>query len=278
MGKFEGWLIATDLDGTLIGDDGVIPKRNLDAILAFQEEGGLFTIATGRSLAMCHGYLRQIKINTAAILINGTLLYDTNADKAVWQTGLDRPLATQILLRANRAFPDVCAQIHSAGPIALVSPDSCIDIFLEKEDLPREWLSPESVGEPWYKIMFYSTPERLGELETFVNREIPLSDRAQFSILYSAPYYYEMMPAATNKGTGLLHLAEIEGIRHDHTVAIGDYFNDADMIRMAGIGAAVANAPEEIRRQADVVVGNNNRGAIADLILWLQETQLNREE
>ena len=54
MGKFDGWLIATDLDGTLINRDGAIPQRNLDAIRTFQDEGGLFTIATGRSLAMCH--------------------------------------------------------------------------------------------------------------------------------------------------------------------------------------------------------------------------------
>ncbi len=278
MGKFDGWLIATDLDGTLIGENGQIPARNLEAISRFQEEGGLFTIATGRSLAMCHGYLAQVRINTPAILINGTLLYDTDSDRPVWQTGLNREVATRILSRVTRSFPDVCAQIHSAGPIALVSRYSCVDIFLENEDLPRVWTTPDTVGEPWYKIMFYSTPERLGELEAFVGREIEFADRAQLNILYSAPYYYEMMPAATNKGTGLLHLAEIEGIRHDHTVAIGDYFNDADMIRMAGIGAAVANAPEEIRRMADIVVGHNDSGAIADLIAWLEETKLARDD
>lgn len=278
MGKFDGWLIATDLDGTLINDDSEIPQKNLDAIRYFQDEGGLFTIATGRSMAMCTGYLSQMKINTPAVLINGSLILDTTTQKPVWQTGLNRQAATLILERINERFPDICAQIHSAGPIAIVSPDSCMDIFLVKEDLLRVMTIPDTVCEPWYKIMFYASPERLGELEDFVRREIPLSVTEQFNILYSAPYYFEMMPAATNKGTGLLHLAEIMGIEHKKTVAIGDYFNDADMIRMAGIGVAVANAPDEIKNLADVVVGDHNDGAIADLIVYLEFNRLQPED
>lgn len=278
MGKFDGWLIATDLDGTLINDDLEIPQKNLDAIRYFQDEGGLFTIATGRSMAMCHGYLSQLHINTPAILINGSLIYDTAAQKPVWQSGLNRQTATWILKQISLRFPDVCAQIHSDGPIAIVSPDSCMDIFLVREDLPRILTSPDTVADPWYKIMFYSSPERLGDLENYVWKEIPLSVTEQFNILYSAPYYFEMMPAATNKGTGLLHLAEIMGITHQKTVAIGDYFNDQDMIRMAGIGVAVDNAPEQIKDMADVVVGDHNDGAISDLIVYLEQYRLQPEE
>jgi len=277
MGKFDGWLIATDLDGTLINRDGAIPQRNLDAIRTFQDEGGLFTIATGRSLAMCHGYLAQLKINTPAVLINGSLLYDTVNNQAVWHSGVNREAATWVLDQVVRLFPDICAQIHCDGPIAIVSPYSCIDIFLETEDLPRVMTTPDQISEPWYKIMFYADPARLLELENHVRQAFPLSVTEQFNILYSAPYYYEMMPAATNKGTGLLHLAEIMGIEHQKTIAIGDYFNDADMIRMAGIGAAVANAPEEIRCMADIVVGDHNEGAIADLIVYLETVLLPEE-
>lgn len=277
MGKFDGWLIATDLDGTLINKDGEIPQRNLDAIRAFQDEGGLFTIATGRSLAMCHGYLAQLRINTPAVLINGSLLYDTVKNQPVWQSGVNREAATWVLNQVVGMFPDICAQIHCDGPIAIVSPYSCIDIFLEAEDLPRVRTTPDQIAEPWYKIMFYADPARLLELENHVRQAFPLSVTEQFNILYSAPYYYEMMPAATNKGTGLLHLAEIMGIKHQKTIAIGDYFNDADMIRMAGIGAAVANAPEEIRRMADIVVGDHNDGAIADLVVYLEKVLLPEE-
>ena len=278
MGKFDGWLIATDLDGTLFDDRSEVPQKNLEAIRFFQEEGGLFTIATGRSMAMCRYVLTQVQINTPAVLINGSLIYDTIAQKPVWQSGVNREAATWILAEVNQYFPDICAQIHSAGPISIVSPEGCMDIFLVRENLPHHMTVPDAVEEPWYKVMFYAAPERLGELEEHVRQKFPQSVKDQFNILYSAPYYFEMMPAATNKGTGLMHLAEIEGIKHEKTVAIGDYFNDADMIRMAGIGVAVANAPEEIRRMADVVVGNNNGGAIADLIIWLEETQLAGEE
>lgn len=277
MGKFDGWLIATDLDGTLIDDNQVVPQANIDAIRYFQAEGGRFTIATGRSLAMCTGYLGMVAINAPAILINGTLLYDVERRQPVYQHGLDRRIATHMLSRINEEFPDVCAQIHCDGPIAIVSPISCDDLFLEREDLPRARTTYGAVPDPWYKIMFYATPERLGEVEAFVQASISRSIVDHFGIMYSAPFYYEMMPAGTTKGTGLLHLAELLGIRHEHTVAIGDYYNDADMIRMAGLGVAVANAPAPIREMAGLVVGTNNDGAIADLVTYI-ETTLGRND
>lgn len=278
MGIFDGWLIATDLDGTLINDDQTIPQANIDAIHYFEAEGGRFTIATGRSLAMCISYLRTVPINAPAILINGTLLYDTQLLQPVYQHGLDRNVATHMLSRINERFPDVCAQIHYDGPLAIVSPISCDDLFIAREDLPRVRTTAAAVPDPWYKIMFYASPERLGEVERFVADSVSRPIVAHFDIMYSAPFYLEMMPAGTTKGTGLLHLAELLGIDHSHTVAIGDYFNDADMIRMAGIGVAVANAPQPIRDMADIVVGNNNDGAIADLVTYIKTTLIRPEE
>lgn len=278
MGKFDGWLIATDLDGTLIGDDLAIPAANIEAIQYFEAEGGCFTIATGRSLAMCTAYLQMVPINAPAILINGTLLYDTVEQRPVYQQGVDRRVATHMLARIDEQFPDVCAQVHCDGPIAIVSPLSCADEFLEREGLPHVYTTYDAVPDPWYKIMFYATPERLGEVERFVAAQVSRSVRDHFDILYSAPFYFEMMPAGTSKGTGLLHLAELLGIEHRQTVAIGDYYNDADMIRMAGLGAAVANAPPAIRNMADIVVGSNNDGALADLITYIGTTLLRPEE
>lgn len=278
MGKFTGWLIATDLDGTLIADDQKVSQKNIDAIHYFQEEGGFFTIATGRSLAMCTDYLQKVPINAPAILINGTLLYDTKLMKPVFQHGLDRKIATQMLDAINLQFPDVCAQIHCDGPIAIVSPHSCKDQFLEQADLPRRQTEAAAVPEPWYKIMFYSTAERLSVVEKYVAENVSSSLISHFDIMYSAPYYLEMMPAGTTKGSGLLHLAEILGVPASQTVGIGDYYNDADMIRMAGLGVAVANAPQAIRDLAQVVVGSNNDGAIADLITYIETMLLAPED
>ncbi len=277
MGKFTGWLIATDLDGTLINDDQKVSQQNIEAIEYFQQEGGYFTIATGRSLAMCTEYLQLVTINAPAILVNGTLLYDTKLGKPVFEHGLDRQIATKMLNAINLQFPDVCAQIHSDGPIAIVSPHSCTDQFLEMTDLPRRQIDAATVPDPWYKIMFYSTAERLRVVEDFVESKVSSSIISHFDIMYSAPYYLEMMPAGTTKGSGLLHLAEMLGVQHSQTVGIGDYYNDADMIRMAGLGVAVANAPQTIRDLAQVVVGSNNDGAIADLITYIETMLISPE-
>jgi hydroxymethylpyrimidine pyrophosphatase-like HAD family hydrolase len=52
----------------------------------------------------------------------------------------------------------------------------------------------------------------------------------------------------------------------DHTIAIGNYFNVVEMIRMSGLGVAVANAPEEVKRQADLVTDSNNDEGVRKIL------------
>ena len=81
MGKFDGILIATDLDGTLVSE-GKISKENADAIRYFQSEGGLFTLATGRYAShIKENFGNDINFNMCVMTLNGNVLYDINENK-----------------------------------------------------------------------------------------------------------------------------------------------------------------------------------------------------
>jgi len=69
-----------------------------------------------------------------------------------------------------------------------------------------------------------------------------------------------------NKGTALLRMADLLGIRPDRTIAVGDYNNDVSMLKTAGAGFAVANAVEEAKAAADYITVSNNENAIAVII------------
>jgi hydroxymethylpyrimidine pyrophosphatase-like HAD family hydrolase len=68
MKKYEGYLIASDLDGTLINSEQGISRQNIDAIASFIEAGGLFAIATGRTELTALPFIEQIHVNCPSIL------------------------------------------------------------------------------------------------------------------------------------------------------------------------------------------------------------------
>ena len=88
MAKFSDVLLASDFDRTLSGCDGTIPQANLDAIRYFMDEGGAFTVASGRSIPLFRQKAALVPVNAPCILSNGAILYDYNT-----KTQLDPYLA-----------------------------------------------------------------------------------------------------------------------------------------------------------------------------------------
>ena len=83
MGKFEGVLICTDCDGTLTDANGELSEANARAIKYFQEEGGKFTLATGRFPDHLNKYSDKLKVNAPVISLNGVLLYDVEKEEKI---------------------------------------------------------------------------------------------------------------------------------------------------------------------------------------------------
>lgn len=82
MGKFTGYLICTDCDGTLTYEPGKVSEENAQAIRYFQQEGGVFTLATGRFPDHAELFQDKIQMNAPMVSLNGTLLYDTGKKTA----------------------------------------------------------------------------------------------------------------------------------------------------------------------------------------------------
>ena len=76
MGRFSNVLLASDFDHTLTDMSGQIPARNLEAIAAFQAEGGIFTVASGRSIPMFRKKAALVPVNAPCILYNLNGYYD----------------------------------------------------------------------------------------------------------------------------------------------------------------------------------------------------------
>jgi hydroxymethylpyrimidine pyrophosphatase-like HAD family hydrolase len=85
--------------------------------------------------------------------------------------------------------------------------------------------------------------------------------------------YFECLPEGVDKSTGFRELIRLLDCGGRFSVAAGDFMNDTAMIRMANLGVAVSSAQPEVREAADLIVCDNNSGAMAQVIDYIEKIQ-----
>lgn len=255
MNKFKGYLILSDIDGTLTNDRGQISAENAAAIRYFQEEGGLITVASGRYPWYIAKYSDTFNPNTYVVGINGTMLYDPV--KKV-------PVITKVFeddfLTVLHEFLDLCPQVR----YILVSGHK-EEFTVHREDFPRLDEILADLEKPWCRIILCQHPDN-GEKtrEALVPR---YGDRYNFDFSWSEGL--EIHPKGSGKGDLLREMLPIlaeEGNPIRTTICAGDYENDLSMLEAVDIGYAVANAIPSVKATAKRITVSNNDSAIAKII------------
>lgn len=263
MGKFDGVLMCTDLDGTLLCRDQTISRENRDAIGYFKAEGGLFTFVTGRMPFFVQDMYTAIEPNCPFGCINGGGLYSHTAGKYVWKKELPAE-SMELAAYAEREIPDLGVQVNLFDRIYFCRENEATACFRAVTRVPDLRGRYEDITEPIAKIVFCVQDESHIERLAALLAEHPLAER--FSFMRSERTLYEILPKDVSKGTVLAKLAELEEIDLRRTVAVGDYNNDIAMIRTAGLGVAVANARPEVKAAADFITVDNEHHAVAAII------------
>lgn len=263
---FSQVIIMTDLDGTLLTDDKQILPQDLEAIERFCAGGGMFTVATGRGCGMARGIVKKLGIDIPAVVFNGAAVYDFSEEKFVWQCEIGMH-AREYIRRLHEQFPDLGIEVLHEQTIytPFINQTELDHLALEGIE-PHPCTIDELPDSGWLKVLLAHEPERMDEIQ----RYIETSDMQQAQWVRSAPVYYECLPEGVDKSMGFKQLIKILGAENKFTVASGDYMNDLAMIQKADLGVAVASAQEAVRAAADLVVCDNNSGAMAQIINYIE--------
>ena len=263
MKKFDGVLLCTDLDGTLLSESGAVSKENKDAIEYFKSEGGRFTFVTGRPPMIIGDVYKQVEPNAPIGCFNGGGIYDFENRKFLWSVELPSE-AIELVKYAVNKIPDMGVQLNTADRIIFTHENTATEWFREKTNIPNDPCDIDEVNETVIKIVFcHEDSLTLDRLAKLLNEH----PKAQmFDFIRSEERLYELLPKGISKGNLLLKLADILGMDRRKTVAVGDYNNDISMIKAAGIGYAVANAIPEAKAVADRVTVSNEEHAIARIV------------
>ncbi len=270
MGKFDGILLGTDLDGTLLNNECKVSDENIKAIEYFKKEGGLFTFVSGRVPSGARIVLDYVRPNIPAVTFNGGGIYDFEADKLIGGDWLDRG-AADVVKYADSKTEDLGLIICTDEDIIFSKMNKWVHEYILEENSPPIEKPYYEIQKPWKKVMFVVSDEIMPEFKKMI-AESEFFDKYDF--MQSDPHYYEILPKGTNKGSGLGKLTELVGIDKRKVIAIGDNENDISMIKTAAVGIAVGNACEELKAVADMVTVRNTESAIATVINSVEKGEI----
>ncbi len=271
MGIFDGAILLSDIDGTLL-ESGIIPKRNIEKIEYFIKEGGCFSVATGRSVSGLSIVVNTFKNLSPSIVTNGCMIYDYSKKQVLYEKNLpksDYHFVSDVL----KSDLECGIEVHAGERVFTVSRTAESDDHQRDQGLETTEISFERACEyNWNKVVFLlNDANDYGKIHSIVNNKEKQScfvDTCTF-IDGTKRNYLEQVPQNVSKQAAIQELCKILNIEDGKRFAIGDYYNDLKMIINADIGAAVSEAPDEIKLVADFVSCRCLDGAVADFIDYL---------
>lgn len=268
MGKFDGYLICSDIDGTLINDNFKIPQKNIEAIQYFKKEGGLFTMSTGRTPQGAALYIKEVNPNAPMVCQNGAAIYDNSTKKYLWTSPLE-DYAHEIIEYVVKRHPDCGVEVLCESGVYYAKENAYTTKHMLDEKFKVTRADYRDIKEPWLKVLFAEAEEGADNIQNDLLNS-PFAEKYQ--LVRSYVTYFEVLEKSTNKGKAVKKLKEILNINEEKIITIGDNDNDVEMLLVAKNSYAVLSASPMAKECAKYTLDiDNNSGAIARLIEILEE-------
>ncbi|MDR3599909.1 MAG: Cof-type HAD-IIB family hydrolase [Desulfosporosinus sp.] len=257
-------LVAMDLDDTLLRDDWTISPRVVEAIQKAQAQGVKMTIATGRMSLSARPYVEQLGVDVPVITCHGAMIQHVLSGDILFRRVIPSTVADELVRYVSkRGF---YAQVYLKNRVIATELNQWSREYARIASVPieEENLSSLLAQEPEgvEKILLMAEEADLDQLAPVLKQHYG----EKVHITKSKPCFLEMIDYSVNKGVALASLAEHLGIVQQDVMAIGDSFNDLEMIKYAGLGVAMGNARSEIKEQADIITVSNEEDGVAEAI------------
>lgn len=271
MGKFSDILLTVDFDRTLTAPDSSIPKRNLEAIEYFMDEGGAFTVNTGRSVPMYSSLMECVPVNAPLLLYNGSAAYDREKGELTFCTPIDLDWHKAIA-RLRELLPDLVVEFQGTKHHYIFEENEMWKQFCIHNSCPWGYASLEDDLGEFLKFTVYgefrdvtvadlyagSAEEfaRMDEVERIIAREF--GDKV--SVFRAAGRIVDIHAAGVDKGKSARRL--LNQLGRKTLVCVGDARNDLAMLRAADY----AYIPADATISGFETVCECAQGAVADVI------------
>lgn len=247
-------IVLLDIDGTLVDSKDQVSQNTKQLLHHLEQKGIPVILSSARSPSGVEMVVRQVGLHSPIVCYGGSLLLDDQRS-IIQDVGIDREAAVAFKQFAGREFPHVTVSTYMYD-IWLVDrlDDPNVQLVGQRNQctpLVGDLESAVHTVPHVHKLLCMGAPEEITRLQTRAAQAFP---NLQFA--RSGTIYLEVLAKDISKGTALEQLQTYYQVDHSRVVAMGDYFVDVEMLRRAGLGIAMGNAPDAVKAAADQVTAS----------------------
>lgn len=263
------YLVFSDIDGTLLNKQHELTDSTISVVKELTLQGIDTVLASARPPKAMQGIYQQLSLSTPVVAYNGALIMQQ--DQIIFSQQLNQALAIQLIQKVKQHFPEVSINIYSYQHWFVLKQDD----WVRQEEaitathaklLPENQL--QTADFTIHKLLFMGKETAIQNLEKFCCEYF----NSDMEFTRSKATYLECVNRQVSKVAALQFLSMYLNIPMQNCLAIGDNYNDLEMISHAGIGVAMGNAPIEVQKTADwVTYSNNDEGFALAMKKFLSE-------
>ena len=256
-------LLVLDIDGTLTNEKKEITRHTKQTILRMQKAGVKVVLASGRPAYGVEPTARELELEQYGGFIlsyNGGRIVDCSTGRTIYEKTIPHKLMGGIYGQVHDL--NAALMTYEGDRIITEKPQ---DAYVAKESFINK-MKVKGVGN-FLEYVTFPVVKCLvaadgGYLAT-VEEKLKGYFGSQLSIYRSEPYFLEIMPKDIDKASSLERLRLLLGLEREGIAACGDGLNDISMIQYAGLGIAMANAQEAVKKVCDFVTKSNEEEGVA---------------
>ncbi len=256
-------LVAVDLDHTLLNENRKISDYDLEKIQKARSNGVHFTIATGRMYVAAREYGKYLNIDIPVITYQGSLIKKLMSSKEMLHLRIPNSITQEAIELAKDR--DIHINVYNGDDLYVFSENDLIKRYKKVNGIT-------AIVDPNFDKKMDFEPTKVA----FVDNDVSVLDELEnelidkylgkYDVTRSFPHLLELGHKDATKSKALEFLSNELGVKQEETMAIGDGINDIDMIEWAGIGIAMGNANEIVKKSADWITDDNENGGVGKAI------------
>jgi Cof subfamily protein (haloacid dehalogenase superfamily) len=271
-------MVVTDLDGTLLQTHRKVSEADLNTLGQLKKSGIIRVVATGRSFYSARDVLHDGFPIDYLIFSSGAGIVEWPTKRLLNKHALSRE---QVKTAAN-AMTELCMDFMVHKPIPLnhhfvfyttgrENPDFFRRCEIYKDFAVNGDLSAHWYGEACQLLAVASFEEGPGAFDNLKKTLSELKVIRTTSPIDGRSIWIEVFPKGVSKASAVEWIGSRDGVRREKVLAVGNDYNDLDLLNWVQSGFLVANAPEELKKRYDTVGSNNDSGFTEAVLKWMAE-------
>ncbi|MEK3881662.1 Cof-type HAD-IIB family hydrolase [Paenibacillus sp. PL2-23] len=256
--KYE--LIALDVDGTLLTDEHKLPAEVKEAVREAAEAGARIVLCTGRGPMGALPVLDELGLGGVLIAHNGAVTVRSETKEVLFQYDIDKDKLGEFIAYCREQ--GVHYDVNTAFDMLIERvTDEAKAMYAHHKVVPLEANFDEGLPDGLVKFTLFGSKEQMDFVQSHWEKRPAL-----LQLIRSGDLFIDVQHPDASKGTALKQLAAELGVERERILAIGNYYNDISMLEFAGLGIAMSNSPDAVKRAADILAGSNNEGGVAEAL------------